>query len=321
MKICIVGPGIMPIPPTGWGAVEILIWDYIQHLEGQEHEVTLVNTRNKMDIINEVNSKEFDFVHIQYDDHIDIVPNLNCENVAITSHYGYLEQPNKYDGGYRNIFNNFLNISAKIIALSPGIKGEYVRNGKDPNDVFVVPNGVRNDLFSFEETIGNISASIYLAKIDYRKRQHLFQGIPNLYFAGNIADNRFDSTNRNYLGEWSKEHLYKNLTKFANLVLLSDGEAHPLVCLEAMSAGLGLVISEYSTANLDTSLPFIDVIPEDKISDIDYITEVIENNKIKSVGMRKEIRQYVLDNFDWEYIIKNIYVPTIEKMINDNNGK
>ena len=24
MKIAIVGPGIMPIPPTGWGAVEIL---------------------------------------------------------------------------------------------------------------------------------------------------------------------------------------------------------------------------------------------------------------------------------------------------------
>ena len=24
MKITLVGPGIMPIPPTGWGAVEIL---------------------------------------------------------------------------------------------------------------------------------------------------------------------------------------------------------------------------------------------------------------------------------------------------------
>ena len=28
MKICLVGPGIMPIPPTGWGAVESLMWDY-----------------------------------------------------------------------------------------------------------------------------------------------------------------------------------------------------------------------------------------------------------------------------------------------------
>jgi hypothetical protein len=28
LKISIIGPGIMPIPPTGWGAVEILFWDY-----------------------------------------------------------------------------------------------------------------------------------------------------------------------------------------------------------------------------------------------------------------------------------------------------
>ena len=27
MKISIIGPGIMPIPPIGWGAVEILVWD------------------------------------------------------------------------------------------------------------------------------------------------------------------------------------------------------------------------------------------------------------------------------------------------------
>ena len=28
MKIALIGPGIMPIPPDGWGAVESLIWDY-----------------------------------------------------------------------------------------------------------------------------------------------------------------------------------------------------------------------------------------------------------------------------------------------------
>ena len=33
MKISIIGPGIMPIPPTGWGAVEILIWDSKNDLE------------------------------------------------------------------------------------------------------------------------------------------------------------------------------------------------------------------------------------------------------------------------------------------------
>ena len=33
MKFSLVGPGIMPIPPNGWGAVEIIIWDYKINLE------------------------------------------------------------------------------------------------------------------------------------------------------------------------------------------------------------------------------------------------------------------------------------------------
>ena len=46
MKVAIVGPGIMPIPPTGWGAVEILIWDQKIALEKLGHEVLIVNTKS-----------------------------------------------------------------------------------------------------------------------------------------------------------------------------------------------------------------------------------------------------------------------------------
>ena len=51
MKVAIVGPGIMPIPPTGWGAVEILIWDQKLALEKLGHEVLVVNTPNPNDIL------------------------------------------------------------------------------------------------------------------------------------------------------------------------------------------------------------------------------------------------------------------------------
>ena len=46
MRVSIIGPGIMPIPPTGWGAVEILIWDYYQELTKLGHEVQIINTQN-----------------------------------------------------------------------------------------------------------------------------------------------------------------------------------------------------------------------------------------------------------------------------------
>ena len=67
MRISIIGPGIMPIPPTGWGAVEILIWDYYQELTKLGHEVQIVNTQNAQEIANQVNSFNPDFVHLQYE--------------------------------------------------------------------------------------------------------------------------------------------------------------------------------------------------------------------------------------------------------------
>ena len=33
MKIALIGPGIMPIPPNNWGAVESLIWDQYEYLK------------------------------------------------------------------------------------------------------------------------------------------------------------------------------------------------------------------------------------------------------------------------------------------------
>jgi hypothetical protein len=311
MKICLVGPGIMSIPPKGWGAVEILIWDYKEILEKLGHEVVIVNTPNQSQIIEECNACNPDFIHVQYDEFWGICDRFDCKNVAITSHYGYLDQEGRYDYYYSNIFRGFLSMNCRIFALSDSIAGKYTKYGFNPNKVEVVPNGVRDDLFLYEPECELKNSSIFLAKIDSRKRQCLFHDIPDLYFAGNIADDRYNKNN--YLGEWSKEHLYSNLTKYANLVLLSDGEAHPLVCLEAMTAGLGLVISEWAANNLDTSLPFIDVIPESKIHDKEYVQEIIKQNREKSITMRPEIRKYVVDNFSWEKLIKDCYLPKINK--------
>jgi glycosyltransferase involved in cell wall biosynthesis len=308
MKICMVGLGQNPIPPIGWGAVEILIWDYKQILEKMGHELIIVNTADKNEIIRICNSENPDFIHVQYDVFWDICESFNCKNVAITSHYGYIDQENKYDYGYSQIFNGFLSFgNTKIFALSPSNAEKYLKYGFDSNRIKVVPNGVREDLFRFSDECEYPDRSIYLAKIEPRKRQRLFHNIPNLYFAGRNSDSQYNGNN--HLGEWSKDYLYNNLTRYANLVLLSDGEAHPLVCMEAMSAGLGLVISEWASSNLNRDLPFIDIIPEYRIDDITYVEEIIRSNREKSIVMREEIRNYVTENFSWEKIIKNHYLP------------
>ena len=315
MKISIVGPGIMPIPPTGWGAVEILIWDQKLALEELGHEVQIVNTASGIEIIKEINSFRPDFVHVQYDDFVELCPYIQYPN-AITSHFGYLEQPRKWDYYGPRVAQKFANIKPNIFCLSPGIKDVYEKVMEIPsNQLFVTPNGVNVDKFKFKELplTQDMAKSIYLAKIDYRKRQHMFQSIDSLWYAGNNADPRFD-TSKNYLGEWSKETLYNDLTKYGNLVLLSDGEAHPLVCLEAFAAGLGVVISQWAAANLDVSKDFITVIPEDKITDLEFVDTEIVKNRYYSVNNRPEIREYA-ESFSWTKVVEKYYVSAMEKII------
>ena len=317
MKIAIIGPGIMPIPPTGWGAVEILIWDQKLALEKLGHKVEIVNTPSPTEIIKQINNIRPDFVHIQYDDFIEIYPYIQYP-CAITSHFGYFEQPNKWDYYGERIAKPFGRIQPNVFCLSGGIKDVYADVLKIPEDrLFVTPNGVNVDNFRSTISPEFPDRSIYLAKIDYRKRQHMFQSIGSLYYAGNNADPRFDTSN-NYLGEWSKDTLYTHLTEYGNLVLLSDGEAHPLVCLEAFAAGLGVVVSQWAAANLDIRKSFITVIPEDKISDIKYVEEQIIANRNYSTENRDEIREYAL-TFDWKNVMENYYLPVVERIVGERN--
>ena len=316
MKIVLIGPGIMPIPPTGWGAVEILVWDTKIALEKLGHEVLIINTKNGRQIIDEINTFRPDFVHVHYDEFVPLVPFIQYPN-AITSHFGYLERRQQFNG-YVNVANEFMRVKPNVFCLSEGIEKVY-NIMFDISTTYITPNGVNIDEFNFVSDPEFPDRSIYLAKIDYRKRQHLFQSINSLWYAGNIADDRFDK-GKNYLGEWSKDRLYNELTEYGNLVLLSDGEAHPLVCMEALAAGLGVVVCQWGKANLDTDKEFITVIEEKHINDIPFIEYEIEKNRKYSVEHRDEIREYS-KKFDWKTTIEKHYLPNVKKVIEKHGQK
>ena len=313
MKIAIIGPGIMPIPPIGWGAVESLIWDYKIELTQQGHEVQIVNDKDSISIINQTNNFKPDFVHLQYDDYAHLLQHIDCKNKAVTSHYGYIEQFRVHPEYYQ-ILTNFLNGDFLIFCLSEGIKNTYKSLGVEESRLYVTPNGAREDLFRYDSNVKFPDKSIYLAKIDYRKRQKIYQNIDSINFAGNCIDPAFNTASKNYLGEWSKEYLYNNLTNYSNLVLLSDGEADPLVTKEALMCGLGLVISEYASANLNLELPFIHVIPNNRLNDLVYIDDILNKNREISNNSRKDIRAYALENHSWKTVVDK-YIKLIYNII------
>ena len=301
MNIALIGPGIMPIPPKGWGGVEHLIWNFSQQLKKVGDEVTIINTPDLNEVVKEANSHDFDAIHLHYAQFANVMPHLKCEKKMITSHYPYLENP---EPQYVFLYDLLKDSQSHIVSLSDRIKDEFVRRGIDSTNVSVLPCGIDIDLYSLDDVVYP-DRSIVVGKLEPRKRQSFLQkkGL-NIDFIGNNADPSFDIDDPCYFGEQSKQDIMDNLTSYANMVLLSSGEAHPFVCLEGMSAGLGLVLSEQSTANLDLSQPFITVIPDDKLEDTSYLKEKIEENREISLGMRKQIREYCRINFDWSSIIK-----------------
>jgi len=308
MKIALIGPGIMPIPPEGWGGVEHLIWNFHNQLKKDGDEVTIINTKDLHKIVNTINGGKFDAVHLHYDQYANIMPYIECDRKMITSHYPYLENP---EPQYEFLYDLLKDSKSHIVSLSDRIKDEFVRRGID--DVSVLPCGIEIDLYSLDDVVHS-DRSIVVGKLEPRKRQAFLQkkGL-NIDFIGNNADPSFDIDDPCYFGEQSKQDIMDNLTSYANMVLLSSGEAHPFVCLEGMAAGLGLVLSEQSTANLDLSQPFITVIPDDKLEDISYLKDKIQENRTISISMRNEIREYCRTNFDWSSIIKK-YKEIINKL-------
>ena len=249
MNICLIGPGIMPIPPEGWGGVEHLIWNFSKQLKKDGDEVTIINIPDLQDIIKEANSHDFDAVHLHYDQFANIMPHLKCEKKMITSHYPYLENP---EPQYVFLYDLLKNSGSHVVSLSDRIKDEFVRRGHDDDNISVLPCGIDTELYTLDDTALHPDRSVVVGKLEPRKRQAFLQkkGL-NIDFIGNNADPSFDTTDPCYFGEQSKQDIMDNLTAYANMILLSSGEAHPFVCLEGMAGGLGLVLSEQSTANLD----------------------------------------------------------------------
>ena len=319
MKVTLIGPGIMSIPPENWGGVESLMWDYRNELTNRGHEVSIVNTKDLDEAIETTNSGAPDFVHLHYDVYAHIMQHITCKNKAVTSHFPYLEHPEKRIG-YEWIFSDFKRLAesegVKIIALSHPIKEAFVNEGVRSDSVYVLPCGINHELFELASNPSRANKSIYLAKIEPRKRQFMLQRPDlNIDFAGPISDDRFDRQHENYLGTLSKREVYEGLTNYANLILFSDGEGHARVCIEGLAAGLGLVVTEQAAANLDSDKPFIDIIPDSKINDLEFIKQIVEKNRETSIAMREEIRRYCVDKFGWDSIISK-YESIIKGEVN-----
>ena len=300
----LVGPGVKSIPPDGWGAVEKLIWDYKLRLEALGHEAVVVNTTDRRAVVEAIGRCRPDVVHVHREDLAAAVAATGVPVKIVTSHDPWLldRRWNPYE---RLNLLPLLRSGFRYCVLSQAQARKFVASGCSPADVFVTPNGAAHERFRFCADPVHAERSIYLARVCARKRQWRYQTIDSIDFAGPYRNdgNPFDATRKNYLGAWPIDHVYAHLTDYANLVLLSEAEGMPLAVAEAMVCGLGVVVGAACAASLDTSLPWVSVVPDGKLDDLDYVKAEVARNRAVSLRRRAQIRAYGLEHCCWKTLV------------------
>lgn len=315
MKIALVAGGYIPAPPLS-SSILTLIQEHKYFLDKLGHEVDIFNNKDVNGVIDKINNESYDFVHLHAYEFASQFNKSLKQKYCFSCHNGYFLKQEKWEEDFKEGFQHYLNAPG-IIALSNITKNIFMKAGYS-GYISVQINGIDTQKFNFKEQ-GNNKA-ICLGWIQPRKQQRLLaetiDGKLALDFVGPLDDPNFkEGTTTKYLGIWSLKQVYTNLTDYNCLVLISNGEIAPLVVLEAMAAGLCVVVSESASANLH-SKEFIKILPDDILTNAtaenkkivcDTIIDLIEKNK----SFRQEIVEYARENFDFSHIMKN-YIQMID---------
>jgi len=318
MKIILIGHGKLPIPPTGWGAVEQVIADISKNLASLGHEVEIVNIphrhvlaalllkrvrQGKADVLwchNERLVPHLAWMYKLFSRHLvetchSPVPNTSAQELGKLLPVRRAAKSPVHLSLHPSLSEAFklLNPAAKIVPL---------KNGVDVSSITMSPQGN--------------GRALCLGRISERKRQRIVaeqfadEGVP-IDFVGPQSDtvpsNAKVSHLASYLGEWSREEVCNKLSNYSALVLWSDGEVQPLVVIEALAAGLDVVVSREAARNLDPTLSFVHV--------VDSIESLAETTKIAILGnktRRSDIREYAKTNWDWPVVLESV-VQQIER--------
>lgn len=309
----------MPIPPSGWGAVEMMIWDYATIMGELGHTGVIINTPDRDEIIEELSQDHFDIVHLHYDVFHDIIPNIlksTSGKVIVSSHYPFINNPSMwYRDNYQPIMNSYVkNKDFYIFASSENDINTFIENGAIEENCWISRLGVLSTSYKFDSEF-TYDKTLCFSQICDRKRQYLIQDFSDVDFVGRLENGKFSNLN-NYKGQYDRSTLNDEITKYANFTLLSSVEnTTPLAVKEALICGLGVVVSESVSIELDKNQKFVDIIPEEKINDLSYIHDVILTNRQYSIQHRDEIREYGKQYFGLESIIENEYIPKLNSLL------
>ena len=258
MRIVLVGAGMIPIPPPGYGAVEKHIWNLAQALEARGHSVRIVNkvfgTRSKDEYRfafwarKEVAREPYDVLHLHTPGVATILNAMGPRRSVYTTH-------SRHWSGTRDLGERvgfFLERRAVAAAQEVIAVSRFVAQ-QIPRHAHVVPNGVDVERYAPRLAARTGKLVVGVGEIAEHKQWHVaaaaLQGTDaQLRIAGPIRDvayaRRVEGLGAQLLGALDESELTNLLGEADVLAHPSVSESFGMAVVEGMCAGLPVVCSD-----------------------------------------------------------------------------
>lgn len=316
-RIVVVGPGLIPIPPNGWGAVETIIQEQIPPLAAR-YSLTILNSQRLIDWIR-ARPWSASLILCHSDRALPVallMSKIFGAPVLAASHFPYLAFPHQWPPGFERVFRRLMSC-AGILCLSPAIYDMFRINGFE-GDLSIAPNGSNFKPLDVPEAT---KGAVCVGSVEPRKRQvDLMIRFPNLDidFIGEVRDARIEEVDpnvrkRRFLGSGSREQLQETLGEYACLILMSDGEADSLVLYEAQLAGLEVIVTPQALGAQDARQPWIHVLDYES-DDVERLEDLIAEIRARSQQTRSSIRRYAKTHYSWDSRVKP-WMESIERLM------
>tara|TARA_B100000902_G_scaffold259831_1_gene246044 strand:+ start:7787 stop:10807 length:3021 start_codon:yes stop_codon:yes gene_type:complete len=321
LKIAILGTSLPSESKDYDIKLENIISTYFSKLKELSYDAYYINDFNNKnsyvaDMIQRVNELKPDLVIIMFDARIDLISYLDCKRIWYYPHNSLIVDimNNQKHPYFHNVFKKIIMHKDKINKLmlpSELMIPSFTKFGFPENKCLTLPYPINHiDIKWFQEPRYK-NKTLCVADINDNERQRLLLLIDNVYLIGLIKDYSFPTEHQRYLGHWTDKQLKEQLTHYSNVILLSKTATAPIILKYAMAAGCGIVISSACRANLDTKKPWITLLEENRINDIEYVKKMIETNSTMCHGIRDSIRTYAKNEFQWNYIFQEKFLKYI----------